>query len=165
MVAGVIMDIRRRPNRVSLELDDNTARVEVTLFDDVFAQHKHLVTKHAVVIAEGQVRYDEFLNGWRVTAKRLRSMDEAIEGRARRITIHWRNGYVGGNFVRDLQRVLAPFTRGKCEVCLLYRSQQAEAELTLGEEWWVRPTRELRDQLTRLLGEDRYTIHYPKHYV
>jgi DNA polymerase-3 subunit alpha len=165
IVAGVIMDVRRRGNRVSLELDDNTARVEVTLFDDVFAQHKHLVTKHGVVIAEGQVRYDEFLNGWRVTAKRLRSMDEAIEERARRITIHWHNGYAGGDFVRDLQRVLQPFTRGKCEVCVLYRSAGAEAELTLGEDWWVRPTRELRDQLTRLLGEDRYTIHYPKHFV
>jgi hypothetical protein len=26
-------------------------------------------------------------------------------------------------------------------------------------------TRDLRDQLTRLLGDDRYLIHYPKHFV
>jgi hypothetical protein len=105
------------------------------------------------------------LNGWRITAKQLRSMDEAIEERARRITIQWRNAYAGVDFVRELQRVLKPFTRGKCEVCVQYQGPHAEAVLTLGEEWWVRPTRELRDQLTRLLGEDRYSIHYPKHFV
>jgi len=37
--------------------------------------------------------------------------------------------------------------------------------LTLGEEWSVQPTRELRDALNRLLGEERFSIHYPKHFV
>jgi len=67
--------------------------------------------------------------------------------------------------VRDLKSALQPFTRGKCEVCLHYESSAAQALLTLGEAWAVRPTRELRDRLSRLLGEDRYSIHYPKHFV
>jgi hypothetical protein len=71
----------------------------------------------------------------------------------------------GADFVRDLQRVLTPFTRGRCEVCIEYRSAKAEAALTLGEAWSVRLTRDLRDQLTRLLGDDAFLIHYPKHFV
>jgi len=39
------------------------------------------------------------------------------------------------------------------------------AELTLGDDWTVRPTRELREQLGRLLGEERYSIHYQKHFA
>ena len=33
-LAGAVMDIRRRPNRTSLVLDDDTDRIEATLFDE-----------------------------------------------------------------------------------------------------------------------------------
>jgi DNA polymerase III subunit alpha len=165
ILAGVVMDVRRRGVRVSVVLDDNTDRIEVTLFEDVYAQAKHLIAKHAVLIAEGQLRYDDFINGWRLTAKRIRAADDAIEEHARRLTIRWPEATRGGDFVKELQQTLKPFTRGKCEVCLEYHAQGAEASLTLGEAWCVRLTRELRDQLTRLLGDDRLLIHYPKHFV
>jgi DNA polymerase-3 subunit alpha len=164
-LAGVVMDVRRRGNRVSIVLDDDTERIEVTMFDEVFAQAKHLIAKHAVLIAEGQLRYDDFLNGWRITARRIRSADEAIEEYARRLTIRWSNDSAAVDFVRELRQILTPFTRGRCEVCIEYRSRGAEASLTLGEAWSVRLTRELRDRLARLLGEDRLLIHYPKHFV
>jgi DNA polymerase-3 subunit alpha len=165
ILAGVVADVRRRGNRISIELDDDTARIEVTMFDEVFALAKHVIVKNAVVIVDGQLRYDDFINGWRLTAKRIRSADEAIEEYARRLTIRWPGDAAGTDFVRELQRVLKPFTRGRCEVSLEYRKNGAEASLTLGEAWSVRVTRELRDQLTRLLGDDRYLIHYPKHFV
>jgi DNA polymerase-3 subunit alpha len=162
-LAGAVMDIRRRPNRTTLVLDDDTERIEVTLFDETFAQFKHVISKHAVLIVEGQLRYDDFLNGWRVTAKRVRSADELIEEQARRLTIPW-SGTLG-SFVRDLQRTLKPFTHGGCEVCVDYRSAAGEAQLTLGEAWSVRLTRELRDQLVQLLGENKFAIHYRRHIV
>jgi DNA polymerase-3 subunit alpha len=166
ILAGVVVDVRRRGNRVSIILDDDTERIEVTMFDEVFAQAKHVIAKHAVLLAEGQLRYDDFINGWRLTAKRVRSADEAIEEYARRLTIRWpSDGAVGPELVRELQRVLKPFTRGRCEVSIEYRKNGAEAALTLGEAWSVRCTRELRDQLTRLLGDDSFLIHYPKHFV
>jgi DNA polymerase-3 subunit alpha len=165
ILAGVVVDVRRRGNRVSIILDDDTERIEVTMFDEVFAQAKHVIAKYAVLIAEGQLRFDDFINGWRLTAKRVRSADEAIEEYARRLTIRWPSESPGPEFVRELQRILKPFTRGRCEVSLEYRSNGAEAALTLGDAWSVRATRDLRDQLTRLLGDDRYLIHYAKHFV
>jgi DNA polymerase-3 subunit alpha len=165
ILAGVVFDVRRRGNRVSIWLDDDTERIEVSMFDEVFAQAKHVIAKHAVLIAEGQLRYDDFINGWRLTAKRIRSADDAIEEYARRLTIRWPSEAAGPELVRELQRILKPFTRGRCEVSIEYRRSGAEAALTLGEAWSVRVTRELRDQLTRLLGDDSYLIHYPKHFV
>jgi DNA polymerase-3 subunit alpha len=165
ILAGVVVDVRRRGNRVSIILDDDTERIEVTMFDEVFAQSKHVIAKHAVLIAEGQLKYDDFINGWRLTAKRVRSADEAIEEYARRLTVLWPREGAGPELVRELQRILKPFTRGRCEVCIKYQTPGAEAELTLGEAWSVRVTRELRDQLTRLLGDDSFLIHYPKHFV
>jgi DNA polymerase-3 subunit alpha len=164
-VAGVVTEVRKFGNRVSVQLDDDTERIEIMLFDEVFAQSKHLIAKHAVLLAEGQLRYDDFRNGWRINAKRIRSADDAIEEYARRLTIRWPTDSSAATFVRDLQRVLKPFTKGRCEVCIEYKGASAEAALTLGEQWSVRLTRDLRDQLTRLLGDDRFLIHYPKHFV
>ena len=164
VLAGVVMDIRRRGNRVSIVLDDDTERIEVTLFDEVYAGCKHVVAKHAVLIAEGQLRYDDFLNGWRVTARRVRSADEAIEEYARLLTIPWPKE-VGGDFVQELKQVLKPFVGGRCDVCVQYRNGGAEAKLTLGEDWTIRLTREVRDKLARMLGDERCEISYAKHIV
>ncbi len=164
-LAGVVMDIRRRGGRVSLVLDDNTERIEVSLFDEVYNGCKHLLVKRSVLVVRGQLRFDDFLGAWRVTAQRVTSVDDEIEEYARRLTIDWRVPETRADFVPALKAALKPFAGGKCEVCLKYRNASAEALLTLGEEWTVRPTRELRESLTRLLGEDRFSIHYPKHFV
>jgi DNA polymerase-3 subunit alpha len=164
-VAGVVMDIRRRGTGVSVLLDDDTERMQVTLFDEVYAASKHLLTKHAVLIVEGQLRYDDFMNGWRITARRIRSADDAIEEHARRLTVRWPSEGAGPELVRELQQILKPFTRGPCEVCIEYSGRGADATVTLGDQWSVRLTRELRDRLTKLLGDDRYLVHYPKHFT
>jgi DNA polymerase III subunit alpha len=161
-LAGVVTEIRRRGSRVFLMLDDNTERIEVALFEDVLAQCKQLLSKYAMLVVEGTLRYDDFSNGWRVVARRVRTADSMIEENARRVTIRWPRA-ANGAFVRDLQQVLKPFLRGRCEICLRYRNAAAEAELTLGDKWTVSLTRELRDKLTELLGDDSYSIHYLKH--
>src|SRR5690606_40937807 len=69
-LAGVVMDVRRRGGRVSLELDDGSGALEVTLFDEVYALARHLVVKDAVLVIKGQLRYDDFLSAWRLTAQR-----------------------------------------------------------------------------------------------
>jgi DNA polymerase-3 subunit alpha len=164
-LAGVVMDIRRRGTRLAILLDDNTDRVEVTLFDEVYAAARNLISKHAVLVFDGQLRYDEYLSAWRLTAQRVRSFDEIIEESARRITIRLADSETGLKLVGELRSTLEPFRSGNCEVSIEYRNATGQGELTCGEAWSVRPTRELRERLSRLLGEDRYKIHYPKHVV
>ena len=164
-VAGWIMDVRRRRGRVSLVLNDNTERLEVTLFDDVFNRFGHLAVRDAVVVVEGQLRFDDFLSAWRVTAQRVGSADDAIEHHARRLTIQWPAQGNGIDFVRSLKEALQPFTHGRCEVCVEYVGPTASALLTLADSWSVRPTRELRERLGLLLGPGRFSIHYPKHFL
>jgi DNA polymerase-3 subunit alpha len=164
-LAGVVMDIRRRGNRIAIELDDDTDRIEVTLFEEVYNRSRHLLNKHAVLVIEGQLRYDDFLSAWRLTAQQLRSVDEAIEENARCLTISLNGDDSGLELIGQLKQTLAPFRNGACEISIRYRSPAGEAQLVCGDGWAVRPTRELRDNLNRLLGEDRYAIHYPKHVV
>ena len=164
-VAGLVMDVRRRGGRVSMVLDDNTDRMEVTLFDDVFNQYRHLVVKDTILVAEGSLRFDDFLHAWRLTARSIRLADDAIEQHARRLTIRWPTADNGPDFAHTLKETLEPYTHGDCEVCVQYTGPAASALLTLGDRWAVRATRELRERLGLLLGARRYTLHYPKHFV
>ena len=164
-VAGLVLDIRRRGGRVSLTLDDNTDRVEVTLFDEVFNRCRHLVMKDALLVVEGQLQFDDFLHAWRLTARSVHSVDETIEQFARRLTIRWPSTGNGSDFVGVLKETLEPYTHGHCEVCVQYTGPAASALLTFGDRWTVRATRELRERLGALLGADCYSIHYPTHQV
>jgi DNA polymerase-3 subunit alpha len=163
ILAGVVMDLRRRGNRLAIVLDDNTDRVEVTVFDELYGECRHLLKKHEILVIEGQLRFDDFLNAWRLTASRIRSVDDAIEEYARRITISLTGEESGLEIIGQLKDTLRPFRRGDCEVSIQYKSPAGEAQLVCGDEWSVRPTRELRESLSRLLGDDRFAIHYPKH--
>ena len=47
-VAGLVLEIRRRPNRVTLILDDRSARLEVSLFEETFQQYRDIIVKDAI---------------------------------------------------------------------------------------------------------------------
>jgi len=60
-VAGLVLEIRRRPNRVTLILDDRSARLEVSLYEEIFQQHRDIIVKDAILIVDGTLRFDDFI--------------------------------------------------------------------------------------------------------
>ena len=165
-VAGLVAtDVRRRGGRFTLLMEDRTGRLEVTLFEEVFNRFRHLVDKDEMLVVAGQLRFDEFLNDWRLTARMLGSVDETIEQHASRLTVHWPEDVPGGEFVGSLKEALTPFAHGTCEVCVQYRGSEATSRLLLGERWAVRASRDLRERLGVLLGESGFSIHYPRNLI
>ena len=146
-------------------MEDRTGRLEVTLFEEVFNRFRHLVDKDEMLVVAGQLRFDEFLNDWRLTARMLGSVDETIEQHASRLTVHWPEDVPGGEFVGSLKEALTPFAHGTCEVCVQYRGSEATSRLLLGERWAVRASRDLRERLGVLLGESGFSIHYPRNLI
>ena len=164
-VAGVVADVRRRGGRVSMILEDHTGRLEVTMFDEVFNQYRHLAMNDQMVVANGKLRFADFLSDWRLTARRLRSVDETIEQSASRLTIHWPVDDEGASFLNSLAQALEPFAPGNCEVCIEYAGPEAKSKLSLGDRWAVRASPRLREQLGALLGPNGFSIHYPRHLI
>jgi DNA polymerase-3 subunit alpha len=151
-VAGYVIDVRRRGNRVSLELDDNSDRLEVTLFDETFQQHRHIVAKDTVLVVSGSLRFDDFINNWRLTAKRVLSLDEALQQRAVGLVITWHNRDGDREFPSRLRRVLEPSRRGPCKIVLQYESSEAAARLEFSDDWSATPSENLLRDLRRLAG-------------
>jgi DNA polymerase-3 subunit alpha len=78
-VAGLIMDVRKRGNRVTVVLDDDSGRLDATLFSEAFQEFRHLLSKDEIVVVAGTLRYDDFAGSWQVNAKNVVHIDRVIE--------------------------------------------------------------------------------------
>jgi len=159
-VAGFVLDIRRRGNRTSLVLDDGTARIEVSLFDDVLQQYRELVVKDQILLVEGGLRWDDFIEGWRLAARQLTALTAAREERARRLLLRWPAAPEGDLLLGALNATLEPVRGGRCAVAVYYPGAAAHALLELGSDWAIRPTRAVLEELGRHFGEDGVRLVY-----
>jgi DNA polymerase-3 subunit alpha len=162
-VAGLVLEIRKRGNRNSFILDDRSGRLEVTMFEDVYQQYRSIVTKDAILVVEGGLRWDDFSDGWRVGAKKILDVDQAREQYARNLVLRWparaRNGDAS-KLVAALERALKASQGGRCNVAVRFANSQAASILTFGEQWKVRPSRELIERLGSLVGRDGVELYY-----
>jgi DNA polymerase-3 subunit alpha len=159
-VAGLIDEVRKRGQRVSIVLDDRSGRLEVTLFDEVFQQHRDLIAKDAVVLVEGMLRFDEFSDGWRLAARRISDLHKVREEQVRRIALRWPAQGDSGALLARLAEMLAPWRGGGCQISVEYRGGGASGSLNFAADWAVRPSRELLEQLEGLVGREGLTLVY-----
>ena len=163
-VAGLVLEIRKRGNRNSFILDDRSGRLEVTMFEDVYQQYRSIVTKDAILVVEGGLRWDDFSDGWRVGAKKIMDVDQAREQYARNLVLRWpaaraKNGDAS-KLIAALEQALRPSQGGRCNVAVRFANNEAASILTFGEAWKVRPSRELIERLGSLVGRDGVEIYY-----
>jgi DNA polymerase-3 subunit alpha len=153
-VAGLIVDVRKRGNRVSVVLDDDTGRMEVSLFSEAFQEFRHLLVKDEIVVVTGGKRFDDFVGSWTVNVKNVLHIDRVIESRTTSMVLRLASNAEGDSLLVKLHDLLLPYREGNCDVSVRYVGDGAVARLSLGPEWAVRPSRELRDKLTELLGNN-----------
>jgi DNA polymerase-3 subunit alpha len=159
-VAGLVLEIRRRPNRVTLILDDRTGRLEVSLFEETWSQHRDIIVKDAILVIDGALRYDDFIEAWRLQAKSLMTIDRARERFARRLWLKWPAAFDGAAGMTRFEELLQPHVRGPCGVSVVVTRPEYAGRVNLGEAWSIRPTRELLEKLSALVGRDGWHLVY-----
>jgi len=159
-VAGLVLEIRRRPNRVTLILDDRSARLEVSLYEEIFQQHRDIIVKDAILIVDGTLRYDDFIEAWRLQAKSLMDIDRARERFARRLWLRWPAEFDGPQGMNRFEQMLKPFLRGPCGVSVAVNRPDYLGKLNLADTWSVRASRALLDKLTAVVGRDGWYLVY-----
>jgi DNA polymerase-3 subunit alpha len=159
MVAGLIDEVKKRGPRVILTLDDRTGRIEVMLFEETWQKHRDLIAKDALVLIEGLLRFDEFSDAWRVSARRVSDLDKVREQEARRVVIRCSESQAAALGER-LAAILKSARGGACPVTIEYSAGAASGALALGAEWTVRASRELLEQLEGLFGAGAVQVVY-----
>jgi len=194
LVAGLIHDLRliktkRGDNIAIILLDDRSARIEASLYSEVYQQSRELLRKDSVVVVEGTVSVDEY-NGngqLQIRVKRVLSLQEARTLHARRISLTLHHERLAVESLPALEAILAAHrpqplaaatgtnpspgmgrespagTMGHlpgCEFVLNYRQPEAQGSIVFGPKWRVLPDDELLQKLRDRYGRDRVVLHY-----
>lgn len=162
-VAGLVIAARvmttKRGNRMGiLTLDDKSGRLDVTLFSDALERYESLLEKDKILVISGQVSFDDFSGGLKMSAREVLDISDARERFARGLALYIDKSRIEQGFFTQLLDILTPVRAGVCPVRVTYHRPGARAELTLGTEWRVTPTDDMLDSLKGLLGADRVEL-------
>ena len=135
----------RRGRMAVVMLDDGNARIELTVFNELFEQHRHWLKEDQLLIVEGKVAHDEFSGSLRVSAEKLFDLQTARNRLRARHTHHVQRRVVRAK----LREMLQPYRTGSCPVHIVYSNKGAGCEIELGEAWRVN----LQDELIQSLSE------------
>lgn len=164
-LAGLIIAMRTRPTKrgdkmAFLTIDDRTARIEVTLFGDVYARYQEVLVKDQVIVVSGEVRYDDYSGGLVMRVNEVYDMEHAREHYARNLLLQVGRERAANGLIPNLEQVLAPFREGGCPIALVYHNDEGTARVRLGNQWRVRPSDELLSRLRQLLGDEAVRVEY-----
>jgi len=159
-IAGMVLDFRKRGSRLTLNLDDGTETIEVMLFEEAAQNYKSLIRKGHVIVIEGSVRFDDYINAVRVSADQIYDIDEIIENNAKRLTITIKSSENITDEINLLRAFLNRQERGTCNIALEYYKGDAKANISLGEEFRIKPNLQLRENLIQHYGSDNFKFHF-----
>ena len=160
IVATRTMKTKRGDTMAILQLDDRSARIEVTVYADTYNEHRDLLGKDQIVIVEGSVAHDDYSGGLAVRAKGVRSLLQARQNYASELTIEVSSELLDDKLADLLARTLAGAGGGSCPVSLIYKQPRNRARVKLGENWQVVPSDELLQELRDCLGTEQVCLQY-----
>jgi len=177
-VIGLIHDMRvikskRGGNIAILTLDDQSARIEVSLFGEVYENVRETLSKDAIVMVEGQVSLNEFAGdgSLQIRGKRIISFQEARESSLNNITLHLAQDAIEEQDLLQLEDILqdyvyvpaagnAPQGKTACNVVVNYARGDVKGKIALGKSWRVRPDDDLLHRLREHYGEQGVSLSY-----
>lgn len=155
-----IMLTKKGKQMAFVSLEDGTGRIELAVFSDVYEQSKSNIIKGEMLIVEGEVTVDEFTGGFRMSSKRLMSLDQARSEYAKCLFVHLSHEQIQNGIIEKLKTHLLPFRGGKCAVCVTYLKDDTRAKLMLGREWQLNVVGVMIDNLKALCGADAVEVVY-----
>ncbi|KJF88936.1 DNA polymerase III subunit alpha [Photobacterium leiognathi] len=164
-VAGLVIAARvmttKRGTRIGLmTLDDRSGRMEVMLFSDALDRYIDLLEKDKIVVVSGQVSFDDFNGGLRMSAREVLDISEAREKHLRGLAISVTEQQIDEQFFARFSQVLEPHRAGTVPVNVYYQRSNARAKLTLGTEWRITPADQLISDLKTLLGDKQVELEF-----
>lgn len=160
VIAAKIMTTKRG-NRIGIcTLDDRSGRLEVMLFSEALDKYQHLLEKDRILIATGQVSFDDFTGGLKMMVRELMDISEAREKYARGLAISLTDRQIDDQLLNHLRESLEPHRSGTIPVNLYYQREDARARLRFGAAWRVTPTDSLLIDLRKIVGNEQVELEF-----
>ncbi len=180
-IAALRTQVTRRGKMVFVTLDDGSAKIDISVFAELFERHRNLIREDEFLLVQGRVSHDEYSGGLRVMADRVLDLTGARMQFARRLRLRMN----GQSYDEKLRELLEPFRAHPsrstteyplvdaqtaqdlkiealqgCPVEIDYRAAQASCRIALGEDWRVRPDEALIGALRAWLTPEGAQLEY-----
>jgi DNA polymerase-3 subunit alpha len=161
LIAGFVTGIRtkvgNRGKMAFIQLEDLSAKLEVSVFSETFEANRNRLREDQVLIIEGKVSNDDFSGGLRITADKIYELGEARSLYARSLQICMTQDNAD---TARFAGILGPYRSedAGCPVRVLYQMPQARGELMLPKHWGVRLDDGLIGSLREWLGDKAVRI-------
>lgn len=161
LVVGCKVITTKRGNRIGvLTLDDRSGSMEAMLFSDALEKYADYLEKDKIVLVSGQVSFDDFNGGLKITVHEMMDLSAAREKHSRALLLSVSHTQIDRTFFDTLSQILKPYRAGSIPVHLYYQGSNAGARIGLGTQWRITPSDQLLDELKQLLGEDRVELEF-----
>ena len=155
ITAGLIVAIRtmkgKKGGRMAfITLDDQTARLEVRVFADVYEQYQDRLQPDKLVVIQGKIGQDNFTGGLAATAEAVYDITRAREMCGKALLISLDNKAELADVATPIKSVIDSFRDGLTVIELEYSNKAARTLLRLGDDWKVTPTDSLMVDLLKL---------------
>ncbi len=165
-IAGVVSAARvqmtRRGRMMMVMLDDGTAQLELSVFNELFEKHRDKIKEDRLLVVQGRVQRDEFISGLRVSAEDVLDLAAMRTRFSARLRIALNGGTDKTRDPKRLMDMLAPYRAGEggCPVLVHYENDGGSCDVALGEAWRVRPDDLLLGELSSWLSPEAVQFQY-----
>jgi len=151
-VTGIRTKVGNRGKMAFIQLDDISAKLEVSVFSETFDNNRSRLREDQVLVIEAKISNDDFSGGLRIIADKIYELGEARSLFARSLQVSMsRESADTARFAG----ILTPYRSedSGCPVRISYSNDQARGDLMLPREWGVRLDDGLLGSLREWLGE------------
>jgi DNA polymerase-3 subunit alpha len=157
MISGMRTQMTQRGKLVVVTLDDGTAVVEVSVYNDLYEPNRHMFKDDELLIVQGKVSEDRFNGGLRISAEKVLDLGGARIQHGKRMIMSLKDK-VDLSVLKD---VLTPYREQQgLPFVLRYPHPEAECEVMLGDSWRVVPSDALQIQLATMDGSQHVAVDY-----
>jgi len=160
VIASRVMITKRGSKMGIMTIDDKSGRLEAMLYSETLEKYQELLQKDKILVLEGEVSFDDFSGGNRMSVKEVYDVANARERFATALELKVEQQQIDKDFFKHFNQAMAPFQYGALPVNIFYSRVESTAKLELGIEWRVTPDDELLDNLRMLLGSKHVRLKF-----
>ncbi|MDQ7048609.1 MAG: hypothetical protein Q9M92_03380 [Enterobacterales bacterium] len=143
LIAGLIINVRVMKTKKGLNwaivtLDDQSARLDLMVFSELYESSKDILIKDQVIVAKGDISTDDYSSGLKMSVVNVQRFVDLREERSQYLEIAI-NFNVGAELAEELLDTIKPYKGGRCPVRLTCDDDNFLATFALPGDWSVKP--------------------------
>ncbi|WMC18760.1 MAG: DNA polymerase III subunit alpha [Enterobacteriaceae bacterium PSpicST2] len=133
-------------------IDDQTYRIEVILYNNIFKKNKNIIKKNNILIISGEIFFDNFKNNYKIIAYEIFNINKIREKYINKLIIFLNINKINNKLLCYLYKLFKTNKRGKTRICFYYKKNDLIIKLICNKIWNIKINNLLLNELREYFG-------------